>query len=236
MPLVARHRGRFKRFWLRADAVFGKPELYEYCEEERITYFQRLKSNNTLTHPIQPHLKRPVGRPPKSGIQTKLSDFYYQGGSWDRPWRVICRIEWHVGELFPRIGFIVTNSRPGAGKVVKVYLCRDEIENRIKEGEITLRRDKPSSTRFAAHEARVKIGVLAYNLVHMLRKLHIRGEGGETIHRIADPTVDQRWRNRLLSREAMACTRIIGVSTGSSFPGNLRCRMRRFRPKHIMNG
>jgi len=134
VPIVKRHRDRFKRFWLRADAAFGKPEIYEYCEEKRITYFIRLKSNNSLMDLIQPHLRRPVGRPPESGIQTKLIDFYYQAGSWDKVRRVICKIEWHEGELFPRIGFIVTNSRLSARKVVKVYNGRAEIENRIKEG------------------------------------------------------------------------------------------------------
>jgi hypothetical protein len=177
VSIVERHRDRFKRFWLRADAAFGKPEIYEYCERKRITYFIRLKSNNSLMDLIQPHLKRPVGRPPKSGIQTKLIDFYYQAGSRDKPRRVICKIEWHEGELFPRIGFIVTNTRLAAGKVVKVYNGRAEIENRIKEGKNALRWDKTSCTRFEANEARLKMGVLPYNLLHMLRKFYIRGEG-----------------------------------------------------------
>jgi hypothetical protein len=30
-------------------------------------------------------------------------------------------IEWHLGELFPRVGFIITNSRLPATKMVKVY-------------------------------------------------------------------------------------------------------------------
>jgi hypothetical protein len=29
VPIVERHRDRFKRFWLRADAAFGKPEIYD---------------------------------------------------------------------------------------------------------------------------------------------------------------------------------------------------------------
>jgi hypothetical protein len=176
-PIVGRYRPRFKRLWLRADAAFAKPEIYEYCEGKRITYFMRLKSNNSLLERIQTYLRRPVGRPPTSGIQTKLVDFYYQAGSWDKPRRVICKIEWHDGELFPRIGFIVTNSGLAAGKVVKVYKGRAEIENRIKEGKNTLRWDKTSCTRVEANEARLKMGVLAFNLLHMLWKFYIRGEG-----------------------------------------------------------
>jgi hypothetical protein len=48
----------------------------------------------------------------------------------------------HRGELFPSIGFVVTNSRLPAGKVLKVYNGRAEIENRSKEGKNTRRRDK----------------------------------------------------------------------------------------------
>lgn len=125
---------------------------------------------------IQPYLRRPVGRPPESGIQTKLIDFYYQAGSWEKARRVVCKIEWHEGELYPQVGFIVTNSRIAVGKVVKVYNGRAEIENRIKEGKNTLRWYKTSCTRFEANEARLKMGVLAYNLLHLLRRLYMRGE------------------------------------------------------------
>jgi hypothetical protein len=40
----------------------------------------------------------------------------------------VAKIEWHRGELFPRIGFVVTNSRLPAGKVTKVYNGWAEIE------------------------------------------------------------------------------------------------------------
>ena len=93
-----------------------------------------------------------------------------------RPPRV-CKIEWHDGELFAQVGFIVTNSRLTAGNVVKVYNGRAEIENRIKEGKLTLRWDKTSCRKFSANEARLKMGVIAYNLLHLLRTEYIRGEG-----------------------------------------------------------
>ena len=93
---------------------------------------------------LGPHLNRPVGRPPKSGVQIKIVDLHYQAKSWDKASRVAAKIEWHRGELFPPIGFVVTNSRLPAGKVIKVYNGRAEIESRIKEGKNTLRWDKTS--------------------------------------------------------------------------------------------
>ncbi len=73
---------------------------------------------------IGPHLNRPVGRPPKSGIQVRIVDLHYQAKSWARPRRVVAKIEWHRGELFSRIGFVVTNSRLPAAKVTRVYIGR----------------------------------------------------------------------------------------------------------------
>jgi len=175
-PIVERYRAWFKLFWFRGDAAFAKPEIYEYCEEQRLTYFIRLPANDNLDKLVAPHLNRPVGRPPKSGIQVKVVDLQYQAKSWHKPRRVVAKIEWRRGELFPRIGFVVTNSKLPAGKVIKVYNGRAEIENRIKEGKNTLRWDKTSCQRFAANHARLKMGVLAYNLLHMIRKFYVWGE------------------------------------------------------------
>ncbi len=175
-PIVKRYRSRFILFWLRGDAAFAAPEVYEYCEGERVTYFIRLPANAVLNRLIDPYLTRPVGRPPKSGIQIRLVDFRYQAQTWERERRVVAKTEWHAGEVFPRIGFIVTNSKLPAGKVVKVYNGRGDVENRIKEGKNTLRWDKTSCHRFAANEARLLVGVLAYNLLHMLRQLYLTGE------------------------------------------------------------
>ena len=175
-PIVRRYRSRFILFWLRGDAAFAQPGVYEYCEDERVTYFIRLSTNAALNRPIDPYLTRPAGRPPKSGIQIRLVDLRYRAQTWDRERRVVAKIEWHDGELFARIGFIVTNSKLPAGKVVKVYNGRGDVENRIKEGKNTLRWDKTSCHRFAANQARLLMGVLAYNLLHMLRQFYLMGE------------------------------------------------------------
>jgi len=65
---------------------------------------------------MEPHLNRPMGRPPKSGIQLRVVVLQYQAKSWHKSRRVVAKFERHRGELFPRIGFVVTNSRLPAGK------------------------------------------------------------------------------------------------------------------------
>ena len=71
-------------------------------------YAIRLKANAVLQTSIADLLTRPVGRPPNHVLRYYAS-FSYQAGSWERKRRVVAKVEWHPGELCPRVGFIVTN-------------------------------------------------------------------------------------------------------------------------------
>jgi hypothetical protein len=42
-------------------------------------------------------------------VKRIYGDFEYQAASWDKPRRIIAKVEWHPSELFPRVGFVVTN-------------------------------------------------------------------------------------------------------------------------------
>jgi len=109
-PIVARYRDLNTRRFFRGDAAFARPEVYDYLEAEGYLYAIRLPANAVLHREIEPLLTRPVGRPPSRPI-VWYHDFLYQAGSWDKPRRVGAKIEHHKGELFPRVGFIVTNLR-----------------------------------------------------------------------------------------------------------------------------
>src|ERR1700687_4002354 len=65
-------------------------------------------------------LTRPVGRPPNE-VRRYYANFTYQAGSWTKPRRVIAKVEWHPGELYPRVGSIVTNMSRPAERVVDIY-------------------------------------------------------------------------------------------------------------------
>jgi len=69
-----------------------------------------------------------------------------------------------------------------AEKVVAIYNRRTEIENRIKKGKNTLRWDKTSCHRFAANQARLLVGCLAYNLLHMIRDAAFWGRERQAVH------------------------------------------------------
>ena len=102
-PILSRYGATGVRRYFRADAAFAKPDIYEYLEERRVFYAIRLPSNKVLQYEIAPLLIRPVGRPPKRPV-ILYDDFWYRAGSWDRARRVAAKVEWHRGELFPRVG------------------------------------------------------------------------------------------------------------------------------------
>jgi hypothetical protein len=78
----------------------------------------RIKAYNRLYEKVEHLMTRPVGRP---SLKYKVfyDDFSYRAKSWRRSRRVIAKIGWHSGELFPRVRFIVTNLSARAEKVVR---------------------------------------------------------------------------------------------------------------------
>jgi len=169
-PIVARYIKSGVRKYFRGDAAFANPEIYEYLEENNFLYAIRLPSNDVLQKEIEHLLKRPAGRPPRKPI-VWYHDFRYQAGSWDRPRRVVAKVEWHQGELLPRVGFIVTNLSAKPMGVVHFYNGRGTAEQWIKEGKNTLNWTRLSCHRFAANKVRLLLFVLAYNLGNFLRRL-----------------------------------------------------------------
>ena len=168
--VVSRYDKKGVRLYFRGDASFADPAVYEYLEENGFLYAIRLPSNNVLQKEIAHLLKRPVGRPPKKPI-VWYHDFQYQAGSWDCPRRVVAKVEWHQGELFPRVGFIVSNLSAKPSAVVHFYNGRGAAEQWIKEGKNTLNWTRLSCHRFVANEVRLQLFVLAYNLGNFLRRL-----------------------------------------------------------------
>ena len=115
-------------------------------------------------------MTRPVGRPPKKPV-VQYHSFRYQAANWDIARRVVAKIEWHEGELFPRIGFIVTNLRWKSSNVVKFYNKRGTAEQWIKEGKYALNWTRLSCHDFVDNQVRLQLFSLAYNLGNFLRRL-----------------------------------------------------------------
>ena len=99
------------------------------------------------------------------------ASFTYQAGSWSQPRRVIAKVEWHPGELYPRVGFIVTNMSRPPENVVAFYNKRGTCEQWIKEGKGAIKWTRLSCRSFAANAVRLQLHALAYNLGNFLRTL-----------------------------------------------------------------
>jgi hypothetical protein len=169
-PIVERYLKEAVRLLFRADAAFAKPELYDYLETRQIGYAIRLPANEVLQREIAHLLVRPTEWPSRKPI-VSYHDFAYQAQSWDVSRRVVAKVEWHQGELFPRVGFIVTNlSYPTIG-IVRFYNGRGTAEQRIKEGKYALNWTRLSCHKFVANQVRLALFVLAYNLGNFLRRL-----------------------------------------------------------------
>ena len=137
---------------------------------EGIKYAIRLPTNRVLQERIGYLLQRPIGRPPNE-VRRSYANFTYQAGSWTKPRHVVAKVEWHPGELYPRVGFIVTNMSRPAENVVAFYNKRGTCEQWIKEGKGAIRWTRLSCRSFAANAVRLQLHALAYNLGNFLRTL-----------------------------------------------------------------
>ena len=164
-----RYQDRKIPLYFRADAAFAQPELYEYLETEGFEYAIRLPGNDALLRDIEPMLTRPVGRPSNAPV-VWYAGFLYQAKSWNRARRVVAKVEWHHGELFPRVGFIVTNLIRPPKRVVRFYDQRGTAEQWIKEGKNAVKWTRLSCHDFVDNQVRLHLFVLAYNLGNFLRQ------------------------------------------------------------------
>ena len=170
LPVIERYRHLDIPKFFRGDAAFARPALYRLLENEDYLYAIRIPANDVLEREIAHLLKRPVGRPPKKPI-VLYAGFMYRAASWKQHRRVVAKVEWHREELFPRVGFIVTNIWKVPEHVVRFYNGRGTAEQWIKEGKQATHWTRLSCHRFRANEVRLQLSVVAYNFGNLWRRL-----------------------------------------------------------------
>ena len=176
-PVLARYsakvRSSITRRRFRADAAFAIPALFDLLESEGWDYAIRIKGNSKLNERISWLAKRRPGRPPNHVVR-QYTSFHYRAKSWSKPRRVVAKVEFHPGELFPRVGFIVTNMPMDPDWVVRFYNQRGTAEQHIKEGKLALKWTRLSCRTMAQNEVRLQLHALAYNLGMFLQSLKNR--------------------------------------------------------------
>ena len=228
-PVVARYRDRLLRRYFRGDAAFALPGIYEFLEAEGFKYAIRLPANKVLQDSIAHLLKRPVGRPPND-VRRYHANFSYLAGSWTKPRRVVAKVEWHPGELYPRVGFIVTNLSRPAKRVVAFYNQRGTAEQHIKEGKNAIKWTRLSCQKFRNNEVRLQLHALAYNLGNFMRTLAL-------------PDAVEQWSLTSLREKLIKIgAKIVGHGRYVTFQmaevaiprdlfADIMCRIDRLRPK-----
>jgi hypothetical protein len=177
---------------IRMDAGFPEDELLSRLEERGTPYVARIRNNPVLNRMAEPHLRRPVGRPPAEP-RTWTHEMTYQAKSWTRPRRVVLVVMERESELFLHHFWLLTNWLPEqmpAAELLALYRQRGTAEGHFGElmdvldpalsssprpkahyrGEVPTRR-YPSGDSFAQNEVRLLMNALAYNLVHIGRAL-----------------------------------------------------------------
>ena len=170
VPEIERQQAEGTRVAFRAAAAFAKPEVYEALEEHGVHYAIRIPANKSLELEIEDILFRPRGRPSRKPL-VRYKSFRYQAENLTTPRRIVAKVEHHQGELFPRVGFIVTNMVLPSRSVARFYNKRGTAEQWIKEGKQATHWTRLSCHRFRANEVRLQLSVLAYNLGNLWRRL-----------------------------------------------------------------
>jgi hypothetical protein len=178
LPEIERQQAQGKEVAFRGDAAFARPEIYEAHEARHVKYAIRLPANAKLERKITKLLIRPVGRPSYKPV-VRYKSFLHQAASWTKARRVVAKVEFHFGELFPRVGFIVTNFQTSNRAVVRFYNQRATAEQWIKEGKQAVALTRLSCHRFQANQVRLWLSVIAYNLGNLWRRLALPREIGK---------------------------------------------------------
>ncbi len=154
---------------VRGDSGFAIPDLYEFCEEEKLTYTIGFARNSRLVKEIEGLVQTSTEDFQQQGIkQRRFMEFSYQAGSWDRSRRMIAKVEVQERGLNRR--FVLTNrSDLTAQQLYDHYIQRGQMENYIKAFKKDLAMDRLSCHRFLANQFRLFLHALSYQLFLRLR-------------------------------------------------------------------
>jgi hypothetical protein len=175
VALLGRIVSRLRERWpgvaieLRADAGFAVPALYDYCEEESITYTVGLITNPRLEEMARDLLGEAKEGHDRKGEKVRLfCEGRYRAQSWGHPRRVVYKAE--AMEKGTNTRFVVTTRTEGPKDLYGFYARRGESENWIKDFKLHLKADRLSCHRFIANQFRLLLHAAAYWLMDALRR------------------------------------------------------------------
>jgi hypothetical protein len=180
---------RLKQHWpstrmvWRGDSHYGRVEAMEWAENDGGDYIFGLPGNAALDAQVTETADNLRFHHAKS-TQTKLrtyASFPYQAGSWDRPRKVVARLECSLqpdaGETTSTgmrqevdIRYVVTSLKGTAQHLYEnVYCQRGQMENLIKLHKAQLASDRMSCHSATANQVRLALHTAAFWLMHGVR-------------------------------------------------------------------
>jgi hypothetical protein len=160
----------------RGDGHHTKPEVMKWLDTHQVEFATGLSPNKKLNElfslTIQEAEKKHqrLGRPVRT-----YGSAYYAAGTWEKPQRVICRVQ--VSDKGTDVRYIVTSfQETGARYLYEVVYCgRGKMELMIKDHKVALKSDRTSCHRKEANQFRLFVHSAAYVLMHALRENLLRG-------------------------------------------------------------
>jgi hypothetical protein len=160
----------------RGDSHFCTPETLQYCDENDLLYGIGLSGNAVLQRSVTSLIAEAKAVFAQSKIKVKLYEtFTYQAGSWDKPHKVVVKVE--CSKKGTNVRFVVTNlTEPDPATIYKqIYCGRGQMENYIKDHKRSLKSDRTSCHSFEANQFRLFLHSAAYVLMHSLRENILKG-------------------------------------------------------------
>ena len=162
---------------LRLDAGLVIGEVLDYLTDEKVRYIGRIRTNAVLDRLAQPHLQRPVGRPPKEGYETVVELGRYQADDWRHSQRLILVVSDHpdpvTGQLnlMPDYFFLAVGWKKKelcAEDALEHYRRRGTFEDRLGEFRQAIGQHL-SSHDALDNEVTFLLALLSFNLTSLLR-------------------------------------------------------------------
>ena len=175
-PLLKKYRKLGSIIKSRADSGFACPQFYELNEKYDAQYYVKLKMNAVLKRTIEARISEEEEKEGFGKLRTQekeiFFEFQYAAKSWSKKRRILARVQWKGGELFPVCSAIVTNDiqcTPQEG--FAFYNGRAVIENYIEEGKNGFSWDHLSHKNFENNSVKFQIYLTAYLIVQLFRRI-----------------------------------------------------------------
>ena len=182
-PVIARIRARWPQvpIWIRADAGFCRDDIMAWCEAQGLHYIIGMPLNARLKRIVEEAMEQSQATCEASGQPSRrFRSFEYQTkDSWSCARRVIAKAEWLPGPRGYNARFVVTNFSEDAYDArtlyEDLYCARGDMENRLKEQQLTLFADRTSTSMMESNQLRLYFSTVANTLMTIIKTFGLQG-------------------------------------------------------------